>query len=119
MKDQKRSGNRNSGNRGPGGRSSDSRGDPRRRGREVTEQVELKEDEKMEMYRDAAPSKVVELVGRTGVRGEITQIRCKVLAGRDAGKVLRRNVKGPVRVGDIVMLTDTEMEASSLGRGRK
>jgi small subunit ribosomal protein S28e len=73
----------------------------------------------MEMYKDAAPAKVIELLARTGVRGEITQVRCKVLAGRDGGKVLRRNIKGPIRVNDTLMLRDTEIEASPLNKGRK
>ena len=90
------------------------------RGRQRREiRVELKEEEKMDMYKEAAPAKVVEWIDRTGVRGEVTQVRCKVLAGRDAGKVLRRNVKGPIRIGDIIMIRDTEMEAAPLNRGRK
>ena len=67
----------------------------------------------------AVPARVEEVVGRTGKRGEAIQIRCKVLDGRDQGKTLRRNVKGPIRKGDILMLRETEIEAHGLVKGRK
>ena len=67
----------------------------------------------------AVPARVEEIVGRTGTRGEAIQIRCKVLEGRDSGKVLRRNVKGPISVGDVLMLRETEIEARPLNQGRK
>lgn len=72
-------------------------------------------------FTEAWPASVEEVVERTGNRGGITQIRCKILEGRDANKIIRRNVSGPVQVGDILMLRETEIEARALsktGRGR-
>jgi small subunit ribosomal protein S28e len=62
-------------------------------------------------FTPAVPAIVEEIVGRTGTRGEAIQVLAKILDGRDKNKSIRRNVKGPVRLGDTLMLRETEIEA--------
>ncbi|MBI2452398.1 30S ribosomal protein S28e [Candidatus Pacearchaeota archaeon] len=78
----------------------------------IKEQTQQQESTIKKLSEGGAVNALVEqIIGRTGGRGEVTQAKVKVLGGKNEGKSLRRNIKGPIRLGDYVTLRETEIEA--------
>ncbi|TQR21989.1 30S ribosomal protein S28e [Haloferax sp. wsp5] len=57
----------------------------------------------------------MEVVGKTGMHGEAMQVKCRIREGSNQGRIITRNVLGPVREGDILQLRETQRDADSIG----
>ncbi len=91
-------------------------------GKKLSERKDQPEEIRTEgeiRFPEGYAAEVKELVTRGGTRGELTQVMCQILEGPDKNKAIRRNVKGPVRPGDILVLLETEIEAQRIGGPRR
>lgn len=54
-------------------------------------------------------AEVMAITGKLGVKG-VSRVRCRIIEGNEKGKIVTRNVVGPIRVGDVIVLKDTTMD---------
>ena len=55
-------------------------------------------------------AEIIQIMDILGVKG-VRRVRCRIVDSPDAGKVLTRNVAGPLRLGDIIVIKDTGMDS--------
>jgi len=60
----------------------------------------------------SVPAEVIQVMGKLGIKG-VSRVRCKIIEGRDKDKIVTRNVVGPIRKGDIILLKETAMDTEA------
>ena len=61
----------------------------------------------------AVPTEVIAILGKSGAKG-VSRVRCKIIDEQHKDKVIIRNVMGPIKVGDIIMIQEADMEAAAV-----
>ena len=58
------------------------------------------------------PAEVVQVMETLGIKG-VRRVRCRVVDGSDRNRIVTRNVSGPVRLGDVILIKDSGFDMDS------
>ncbi len=56
----------------------------------------------------------IDMRKKTGMYGEVYLASCRILEGKDKDRIIRRNLVGPAKQGDVIRLPDTSREAREI-----
>jgi small subunit ribosomal protein S28e len=51
-------------------------------------------------------AEVVQIMETLGIKG-VRRVRCRVVGGGDRNRIITRNVSGPVKLGDVILIKDS------------
>ena len=60
------------------------------------------------------PAEVIAIIDKSGAKG-VARVRCKIIDERYRDKIIVRNVMGPLRIGDIILIQDQDVAMESIG----
>ena len=58
-------------------------------------------------------AKIIAIVDRSGAKG-VARVRCKLVDEKYRDKIIIRNVMGPVKIGDIIMIQEQDVAMESI-----
>lgn len=60
-------------------------------------------------------AEVIGVGAKLGIKG-VSRVKARVLDGEDRNKVITRNVAGPIKKGDIIILKETGLDSEAAFR---
>ena len=57
-------------------------------------------------------AEIVQIMESIGIKG-VRRVRCRVIEGNDRNRIITRNVSGPVKLGDVILIKESGFDMDS------